>query len=324
MRAFKIKDSSRYTSALLRFDKNHLTALSVPPWRLCDHETKVRIIINYITQLRHTPDSTRGAIKTFIRAIAWYHNTSLTSGPDPTTDPIISNYRQAIEGSFPDTDTKRRLPLTKDQIRLIATTAYRWSTSGRPEYYRLFILIILSYKAATRISELLKLTRRDVVLTGGYIRFNFITRKNKKRRDPSISYVAGDTTSPFCPVKIMANYFTLLNLNSSDPSSDYRIIFPGGFVNSITGAPTGHISYTQVYNQLICLLQSLNINPALFGWHSPRSSAVVDMMEGGLTDEQIARHTGHRAISSLHTYAQGTIPSRLKASISLSLAPSKH
>ena len=79
----------------------------------------------------------------------------------------------------------------------------------------------------------------------------------------------------------MANYFTLLNLNSSDPSSDYRIIFPGGFVNSITGAPTGHISYTQVvYNQLICLLQSLNINPALFGWHSPRSSAVVDMMEG--------------------------------------------
>ena len=144
--------------------------------------------MNYITQLRHTPDPTRGAIKTVVRALAWHHNTSLTSGPDPLLTPLLSvmNYRQAIEESFPDTDTKRRLPLTKlktRQIRLIATTAYKWSTSGRPEYYRLFILIILFYKAATRI---LQLTRKDIVITKDYIRFNFSSRKNKKRRDPSI------------------------------------------------------------------------------------------------------------------------------------------
>ena len=56
-------------------------------------------------------------------------------------------------------------------------------------------------------------------------------------------------------IKTMSDYFIHLNLNSSDPSSDSRVIFPGGFVNSITGASTGPISslhtHSEVYNQLI-------------------------------------------------------------------------
>ena len=122
----------------------------------------------------------------------------------------------------------------------------------------------------------------------------------------------------------MTNYFNHLDLNSPDPSNDKRVIFPGGYINPATGAPTGPISYTQVYNQLVAILQALKLDPKRFGWHSPRSSAIVDMLEAGLTDEQVARHTGHRDTTSLHTYAQGTIPSRLKASTSLSLATQKH
>ena len=54
----------------------------------------------------------------------------------------------------------------------------------------------------------------------------------------------------------MTNYFNHLDLNSPEPSKDKRVIFPGGYyINPTTGAPTGPISYTQVYNQLVAILQ---------------------------------------------------------------------
>jgi integrase len=322
--------SNDYVSSLKRFRDSYLIPASMSWHSWCSLSTisKTHVMINYIIQLRCEDTPTRGSIDTFVRAISWHHHTKLTNDPDPSTSPAIRDLRDAIERSFPDTPIHRRFPFSKNQLRSIACTAYHWAVNGRPDFYRLFVLIILSYKAASRISELLLLTRRDILLTPELFRLNLITRKNKKRRDPSLIYIANDPDSAFCPHKILSDYLAHIGILTCPPGFQSvaaqqaflsSFVFPGGFVDATTQLPTGPISYTRVYDQLVELLLHLGINPEHFGWHSPRSSAITDMKEAGLSDEAIAAHTGHRDVASLRIYAQGTIPSRLKASQSLSL-----
>ncbi len=280
-------------------------------------------MINYITYLRYLPNSTRGAISTFIRAISWHHHSSFAlHHADPSNCEAITDYRHAIERTFPDTTINRRVPFTKSQIRSIAYTAYEWALT-RPQFYRIFILIVLSYKAATRISELLRLTRGDVIFAATWLRFTFPKRKAKKRREAELLYIANDPTSAYDPHLIMGNYLNHLHIltrpaGTSKEVFNTSLLFPGGHVD-VHNTPTGPISYRQVYNQLVELLFHLGLDHHKFGWHSPRSSAITDMQSAGMSDKDIAIHTGHHDLSSLGSYAQGTIPSRLRASQTLSL-----
>jgi integrase len=311
-----------YMAALNRFHTLYLLPQNLV-WHNSPLSQKTLMMVNHITRLRHSPDATRGAISTFVRAISWHHHTSFIDHADPSLSEAIVDYRRAIEHTFLDNPIKRRLPFTKAQIRLIARAAYEWAMT-RPQFYRIFVLIILSYKAATRISELLRLTRGDLILAPTWLRFNFPTRKTKKRRLPELLYMADDPLSAFCPLKIMSNYLSHQGLltcpaNMSKESFHASLVFPGGFVDYHTGVPTGPISYHQVYNQLVELLAFLKLDPHKFGWHSPRSTAITHMQSAGMSDKDIATHTGHHDITSLGSYAQGTIPSRLKASQHLRL-----
>ena len=315
--------STRRIRALHKFHFHQLS--NNLPWHNLNHDGRVVTILNYITHLRSSSDATRGSIATFCQASSWAHRASLSPGPAPADNELVVNYRKAIERSFDDTPIKKRFPFTRNQTRGIALTALSWARGGRPQYYRIYVLIVLSYKAATRISELLALTRGNVIVAEKHLRFNFLTRKNKKRREACLSFVQSEQGSPLCPVNIVRLYLQdmgLLHPPTNDtelPAFNSRYVFPGGRADVLTGHPISSISYKSVYEQLKTLLLSMDMDPSKFGWHSPRSSAITDMQTAGMSDEAISRHTGHRDIKSLESYKQGTLSSRLAASGHLSL-----
>jgi integrase len=284
-------------------------------------------ILNYIAHLQSSAGSTRGSITSFTAAVGWLHRTTLSDQPNPAQSKAVSDLAAAAERSFPDVPIKRRIPFSKSQIKSIALAAYNLSTVGkRPQFYRIFILIILSYKCASRIAELLALTRKHIEFHPGYFIINFPSRKNKKRREASLSFIAGDKDSILCPLQILIDYLTHLRIfHPLTPSPEHTaiwessFIFPGGLTCISSGLPTNHISYHQVYDQLVEVLTSLNLDVTLFGWHSPRSTGTTVLLDSGMTRESVAIHTGHRDLRSLDSYDQGTILGRLKASSTLSL-----
>ena len=309
------KTSSNYQKALSKFDLHVLQPKRIK-WQQLHYADKVTLILNYMTSLRSSSDPTRGAINTFVRAISWHHNTTLNQQMDPTKDHTIAALRDAIETSFPDIPIHRRQPLSKTQLRALTTTALKWAREGRPQFYRMYVLIILSYKAATRISELLKLTRRDVSIEKDHFSFNFPTRKNKKRRLASMVFIAKDPDSVLCPQATLVEYLHRLEImscptNMSEATFEMQYIFPGAYVHTSTGLPTNHITYSTVNEQLAELLVSIGLDSHNYGWHSTRSSAITHMRQANLSPDSVAAHTGHHDINSLQTYDQKSIETRL-------------
>jgi integrase len=265
--------------------------------------------------------ATRGSLNGFLNAIFWHHGVFLTPGPNPEQSPEVSVFRKSLELSFPDTPVKRRYPFTANQIRWIVATALEWAAHGRPQFYRIAVLAILAYKTGARISELLHLTRGDVILTlEDYFRLEFKSRKNKKRRVPSFVFVGRDPASAgCCPYAVLFGYLRDMLLlypsqrGISKGALDTLCIFPG----ELGGA--SHITYRAVYDQLREILTALGLDWRTWGWHSPRSSAITHLQDAGFQDSVIAVHTGHRDPKSLQSYSQGTVESRLRVSEALPL-----
>jgi integrase len=235
---------------------------------------------------------------------------------DPTKDHTIKALRDAIETSFPDIPIHRRQPFSKTQLRALASTALNWAREGRPQFYRMYVLIILSYKAATRIDELLKLIRRDVLIEKDHFSFNFPSRKNKKRRLASMVFIAKDPDSILCPHATLIEYLRRMEIltrptNMSEASFEMQYIFPGAYEYVSTGLPTNHITYSTVNDQLAELIVSIGLDSHNYGWHSTRSSAITHMRQAKLSPDTVAAHTGHHDIKSLQTYDQKSTQDRL-------------
>ena len=294
-------------------------------WYLTPGQIKHTVIINYITHLRSLPGATRGSISDGIRSISFFHRSLLIDEPDPTSSPSLRDFLAAVENSFPDTDVRRRFPLTRAEIARLTLLSHDWATTGRPHFFRMFILIPLAYRAASRISEILKLRRKDIIFNNSHFVLNFQDRKNKKRRTPSICYIDNDPESCFDLRAAFTAYLTQLRILSPASSSPNDIslweesfVFPGGLSHTITGLPTGPITYHAVYDQLKLLCTHVGLDVSIFGWHSTRTSGVSDLFSAGLAPHEIAAHSGHRSLKSLDSYDQGTLKSRLKASAFLS------
>ena len=318
----RIKTAAKLTGAFERF---HAFIPSDIDWNTTPFSVKHTLILNYVTHLRNLPNASRGSITDGIRSISFFHRSLLNNEPDPTSSPSLRDFLAAVENSFPDTDVRRRFPFTRAEIARLTLLSHDWSVSGRPHFHRMFILIPLSYKAASRIGEILQLQRKDVVFSDTHFVLNFPSRKNKKRRTPSLCFIDNDPDSCFDLRAAFTGYLSHLNIlrPASGSPQDFVLweeayIFPGGFIDTTTGRPTGPITYHAVYDQLKLLCNHLGLDASLFGWHSTRTSGVSDLFSAGFAPSDIAAHSGHRSLKSLDSYNQGTLKSRLKTSASLS------
>jgi integrase len=319
----RIATAAKLSGPLNRFT-SYLTSLNLI-WESLLPIQQHTVLINYLTHLRHSVSPTRGAISDAVRAISFHHRSKLSIDyPDPTKSSVVADYLAAIEKSFPDTPVHRRLPLTKANTASLTLLAHDWATTGRPHFFRMYVLIPLAYKAASRIGEILSLRRKHIIISTSdpqHFVLDFPKRKCKKRREQSLSYVSKDPDSSVCPYETMISYLRQLGIlhpRSFSPEDiqqwEESFLFPGGLVYRSTGLPTGSITYHAVYDQLKALCSHKGLDVSDFGWHSTRSAAITDSLHAGFTQEQVASHSGHADVRSLSIYNQGTITSKLSIS----------
>jgi integrase len=174
---------------------------------------------------------------------------------------------------------------------------------------------LMAYLAMVRHSDLSHVETSDIEVQEGRLVIKFHTRKNdRNHRGHSVILLASE--DEFCPVRLYAKYIRRLSAAGGKPFQGPLLPSfgkkKGVYFPTKSAASIGAIRAVQKK-----MLESINVDPKLFGCHSGRRGGATDSAEAGIEYEDTAEAGGWAkgSLMPAHYDSLGKERSRIKVAL---------
>ena len=180
-------------------------------------------------------------------------------------------------------------------------------------YLQLALMLAISFGAALRFSELIRLTWTDIHIRPTHL---LVLAKRMKVRadgtpDPCPLPASGDA---HCPVALAVAYASIFNVTL--PYNSRATLWPNVPPPEEPMDWDTRVSDDYCYQALRSLLTSIGLSGEEFSWHSSRAGAATAADEAGLGEHAIAAMGGWSS-KAVQTYMRVTEDSRLTAAATM-------
>lgn len=253
---------------------------------------------------------TFSTVNTAFYSVKWAHE--ICGQLDPTSNTFVKNLLESAKRTAKNPVNKKD-PVSKD-ILIDLCSMYQYSNDLT--VVRDLVMILLSFSAFLRFSELSQLKCNDVTIKEGYL----VLKIRKSKTD---QYRAGDEVlvskgqSLACPYSMFLRYLGLANIEISTDMYLFRPLYRSkdkcGLIK--VNRP---ISYTTARE---CMIKRLKmVAPELnLGLHSLRSGGATSAANAGVNDRCWKRHGRWKSDSSKDGYVADSVANRLQVSEHLGL-----
>ena len=221
--------------------------------------------------------------------------------------PADRELRQLLEGAerLRCERPRQMQPITVEQLR----EALR-RLQPDPKGVRNRAILTLGFGTALRRSTLCGLDLADVAIVEQGVLIAVRKEKQDQKGRGRILAVARGTNPETCPLRALEAWLALRGAAAPGPL----------FTRIVAGKPTLLRLYNDKVNRIVkAAVKSLGLDPRKYGAHTLRASFVTAAFAAGCGEILIARHTGHRSLSSLRRYFRPSDPWAAKPSARIGL-----
>ena len=238
-------------------------------------------------------------------AINWVHKLSGFENPNPYDNFLV---RSIVEASSraPRKPVKKAEPITPEILGLILQ---HYGESSNLLDIRFVCMCLLAYAGFFRISELLSISRSNIVTEGLYHKIFIEVSKTDKYREGSWVYIA-KTGNFTCPYTYLIKYLEAARIPSFSQNFIFRSLrydkdFKGNVLSSkpLTASRAGEI--------LKGKLKAIGLDPSKFSSHSFRSGGATSAANLNVPDRLFKVHGRWKSDSAKDGYVHDKVDSRL-------------
>lgn len=238
-------------------------------------------ILLYLSELSLTHSF--ATIKRRLTSISKAHTSA--NYPSPTNVQSVKTILDGIARSNGNKSTPKQAILLDDLRRIIDCIDTSTLTGKRDK-----ALILVGFATASRRSELVSISVKDITFTKEGMDIFIFEEKTQKPLTKSILY----SNNEYCPIVAMQVW---LQASSIKINAVFRSI---NKANNIGERLTGH-TVAQIVKKYVRLA---GLDPSLYAGHSLRSGLATSAAEHGLSDSSIMHQTGHKTSSMVDRYIQ--------------------
>ena len=257
----------------------------------------------YLTHISKN-DITYSVINTACAAIAWAHK--IAGHASPLADVQLGEVLEGLKRRL----AKPRAPKEPFELSHMHLLFDLMDIDSLTDV-RNTLLIILSFYAFLRVSELLSITWSDLEISQNHIKINIQQSKADQLREGN-DVVVSRISGAFCPVKLMETYISM----SGKCWAENDFLFCRVFISNGKQflQKTKKMSYSNVIDIVKRKSDAIGLDSKEYSTHSMRAGGATLAANSGVLDRLFQRHGRWKSVQSKNAYIKDSLESRLKVS----------
>ena len=231
---------------------------------------------------------TKSTIEMCFYSVKYFHVAVFME--DPTAHPLAEEMLEVAK-RLCKKPTNRKVPLTLEELTKIHALLETHPPSLKN--MRTSLMFILAFAGFLRFDELSRIRCGDIQFSETYVKIFLESSKTDVYRDGRWVHIAGNSSSPTCPLLNLKRYLHKAGLNTEKEHHRDKYIFRA--LSSTkkseklrdTNKP---LSYTRVREIVLAACKSIGLNHKLYGTHSLRSGGASCAANVGVPDRLFKRH----------------------------------